>query len=387
MRTAAKNASVPVQQPAPRRFNQISDAATDMLALGESGRYEFKRGPGIKPETLAAAANWVALDRTRDAALILIGVDEEPDAATGLVRGSVFGLSDVAKSIDLVNAAVSYTRPIPVGVTIFEEGVATGKPFLRLEVRPTMPPHFEGQGRRQTRENNSTRPLTDEELLGIYLGRESSTFSSRFQEAARELEAGVIVIRDQVDSVLDQLDDKIVTVLHRLVEVADEAVGQAEAAATSAESIMDIDGNVEDLVDGLRALHEKVDTSREGALWTLRERRHKVWMRFILDVPSPESKIAKSMKPRLRAVLSTRLDPDAYVANMLEARYWYERMRDHDSRYPGARRAPMAWWSRAIRDLADRNPDDLLAPQLLELDVPAWLESQPLDGPRRRGRG
>jgi hypothetical protein len=81
-------------------------------------------------------------------------------------------------------------RPdLPVSVTIIEEAVATSKPFLRLKIRPTFPPHFDAEGRRQTRNNASTRPLTDEELLDLYLDREAAKFEQRFQQTADRVES------------------------------------------------------------------------------------------------------------------------------------------------------------------------------------------------------
>ena len=49
------------------RYQRSSQVARDMLkAEGESGRFEFKRNAAaVKPEVLVAAANWVALDTTR----------------------------------------------------------------------------------------------------------------------------------------------------------------------------------------------------------------------------------------------------------------------------------------------------------------------------------
>lgn len=63
-----------------------------MLALGESGRYEFKRDvDAVTVGLLAALANWVAADPARDVAHLLVGVDEVEDATTGLVAGVPLG--------------------------------------------------------------------------------------------------------------------------------------------------------------------------------------------------------------------------------------------------------------------------------------------------------
>jgi hypothetical protein len=55
--------------PEPSRYKKVSAAAQRILALGESGRYEFKRDVDVvTPKLLAALANWVALDPARDVA-------------------------------------------------------------------------------------------------------------------------------------------------------------------------------------------------------------------------------------------------------------------------------------------------------------------------------
>ncbi|MEJ1938024.1 hypothetical protein WDZ92_48140, partial [Nostoc sp. NIES-2111] len=65
-------------------------------------------------------------------------------------------------------------------IFIIEEATKDAHPFVRAEVRPTMPPHFDDEGRRQTRQGRSTRALTDDELLQIYLTREADAFAARF---------------------------------------------------------------------------------------------------------------------------------------------------------------------------------------------------------------
>lgn len=77
----------------PTRHQRMSTDAQHMLALGESGRYEFKRdAEAVSPKVLSTLANWVALDPTREVAHLLVGVDEVEDAETGLVCGIPCGL-------------------------------------------------------------------------------------------------------------------------------------------------------------------------------------------------------------------------------------------------------------------------------------------------------
>lgn len=170
------------------RYQQVSKTARSMLdAEGESGRFEFKQdAAAVEPDVLVAAANWVALaPGRRDKVTLLVGVMEHEDPVTGLVTGKVLGVKNLDKARHSIQSRCGEIRPVPVGLTIVEEGVATDKPFLRLEIRPTFPPHYDGKGRRVTRDGAATRSLTDEELLDIYLDREAAKFERRFQQTAK----------------------------------------------------------------------------------------------------------------------------------------------------------------------------------------------------------
>lgn len=96
-----------------------------MLALGESGRYEFKRDVEVVTAgLLSALANWVAVDSARDVVHLLVGVDEVEDKDTGLVCGKPYGLpKGLDKAVSRIQDIASKTRPIPVDVFIVEEGV------------------------------------------------------------------------------------------------------------------------------------------------------------------------------------------------------------------------------------------------------------------------
>ena len=138
-------------EPRQSRYQQVSPVAEAMLSLGESGRFEFKRhADDLKPSVFAALANAVALDPERESAHILVGVDEVEDRATGLVFGLPVGLEKgLDRTVARLQDMVSRTKPIPVDVFIVEEAVASEHPFIRIEVRPSMPPHYDDEGRRQ----------------------------------------------------------------------------------------------------------------------------------------------------------------------------------------------------------------------------------------------
>lgn len=72
-----------------------------------------------------------------------------------------------------------------------------------------MPPHFDVEGRRQTREGRSNRALTDDALLRIYLDRKADSFVARFRHIATELREAVGAVGAQVDQIGETIDRNI----------------------------------------------------------------------------------------------------------------------------------------------------------------------------------
>lgn len=187
------------EEPKRLRYQRISTAAREILAdSGEAGRFEFKRNAdAVSTKVLVAAANAVALEGPSDGAVtVLVGVDEHEDPKSGLVTGQIVGLGEgrdpssrhgIERAKAKIRSRAASTQPAPVKLTIVEEGVATALPFLRLLVRPSSAPHYTSEGLRVTRQGASTRGITDEELLNLYLDRESVAFHTRFRAATEGL--------------------------------------------------------------------------------------------------------------------------------------------------------------------------------------------------------
>lgn len=250
-----------------------------MLELGESGRYEFKStAEAVSAKVLASLANWVALDAVREVAHLLVGVDEEEDRTTGLVRGVPCGLAKgLDNAVSRIQDLAKHTRPIPVDLFIVEESVAGPFPFLRVEVRPTMPPHFDDEGRRQTRLGRSTRALTDDELLRIYLDREAGSFAERFRQAGMELNAAVGAVGSQVDQIAEAIDERIARPLADLVETAEYAASAAGSAEDAASMMTSDIHQMEHLVrDVQRVVEELQDGAPESLAGCVAQRRRTV---------------------------------------------------------------------------------------------------------------
>ncbi|EWM13760.1 helix-turn-helix domain-containing protein [Kutzneria sp. 744] len=328
----------------PTRYKHASAEALQMLALGESGRYEFKRdAEAVSPKVLAALANWVALDPAREAAHLLVGVDEVEDTETGLVYGVPCGLpKGLDRAVARLQDMASKIRPIPVDVFIVEESVGEGKPFLRVEVRPTMPPHFDDEGRRQTRQGRSTRALTDDELLHVYLDREAGTFSARFRHTAVELRDAVGAVGAQVDQITDAIDRNIAQPLQELTSTVDRAAIAASDAEAAASAAGDDVANVEYLVRDLQCVVEELQgDSPESLVTRVAQARRRVWWAFTVDTWKRSSNRAERISLGLQNFLSTgiRLDSEH---NSWELRVWNALLSDRNDQR--GRRGTLKWW-------------------------------------------
>lgn len=329
----------------------MSAEAEQMLALGESGRHEFKRdAEAVSPKVLTTLANWIALDPTREVAHLLVGVDEVEDLETGLVYGVPCGLpKGLERAVMRLQDVASKTRPIPVDVVIIEEAAGGNTPFLRLEVRPTMPPHFDDEGRRQTRQGRSTRALTDDELLHIYLDREAGSFAARYRHAAAELRDAVGAVGTQVDEITQAIEHNIAQPLEELTDTAGMAAMAASAAESVASTVESDVANVERLV---RDLQQVVEELQDDSLQSLAARvahiRRKIWWAFTVDTWERSSARAERMTAQLHELLATGISPHG-VRNSWELRVWEEVLSDRKSQRGG--KGTLKWWQATIAEL------------------------------------
>lgn len=329
-----------------------------MLTLGESGRFEFKREvEAVTPKLLAALANWVALDPSRDVAHLLVGVEEIEDKATGLVYGQPFGLpKGLDKAVARIQDVASKTQPIPVDVFVVEEGVAEKTPFVRVEVRPTMPPHFDDEGRRQTRQGRSTRALSDEELLRIYLDREAGSFAARFRQTSEELRSAVGAIGSQVDEIAEGIEKNIAQPIgeltvatHQAASAADSAASAADSATSSADTAAYEAEHVQSLVRDLQEVVEDLqDESLQNLAYRVIRLRRKVWWNFTVDTWEHTSARADRLEVQLRQLLAHDVSLDA-ARNSWEMRVWQDLLKDRETQR--RHRGSQKWWDAAIKEI------------------------------------
>lgn len=342
----------------PTRHQRMSVDAQHMLALGESGRYEFKRdAEAVSPKVLAALANWVALDPTREVAHLLVGVDEVEDAKTGLVYGVPCGLpKGLDRAVARIQDIASKTRPIPVEVFIIEEAVDEAVPFLRLEVVPTMPPHFDDEGRRQTRQGRSTRALTDDELLRVYLDREAGSFAARFRQTTTELQSAVGVVGNQVDQIAAGIEKHIAEPIKRMTVTTEEAADAANSAASAADSANaaadTASYEVEHVQRLVRDLQEVVndldDESHQNLVHRVAQVRRKVWWNFTIDTFEHTSARAGKLADQLLELLARDVSVDP-ARNSWELAVWHDLLGDR--RAQRRSRGTQKWWGEVIAEV------------------------------------
>lgn len=331
------------------RYQGISAAARRILSReGESGRFEFKQtSKAVDSTVLVAAANWVALESSRNQVTILAGVAEVVDPHTGLTTGKPVGLSgsDLAVHIRRVQDYARATLPVPVSLRIIEEGVSTTTPFLRIEVQPTRAPHFDGSGRRITRDGAAHRPLMDEELLSIYLDRESVQFEARFDQTARRTIEAVEGIHQGLGGIAGEVE--------RLPGLIDGAEGAAAMAGYEADdakrAIEDLGRQMDARLEALeKRLARHLNRTPLHVLLRLRYARERVWRAFCIDRELRPSKSAERLAPRLLAMLNEPLVLESHIGNLIELDDWESALKDRKTHRP----ASMRWWIAHVKAVA-----------------------------------
>ena len=336
---------------------------------GESGRFEFKRNArAVSTDVLVAAANTVVLDRVPAGHItVLVGVDEEENPMTGLVTGNVVGIDNLERARGLVTARASSTLPVPVRVTIVEENTATSKPFLRVQVAPTRAPHYTQDGKRVTRHGASTRAITDEELVDLYLEREAEAFERRFADVAQGLEESLadvarFVSRNfegltrnldtqllQIDSMVTDLGSQISERLHRVDVLAATAADAAEEGMGTIEtvemSVSELPTRSE-IENTFRAVLDRLDETRDGALRRLVRTRRDVWRLFSQWIASESTQASEAVGKRLREFLSSVPRLDEWDANLRELNAWIIHLAD-------ARPDSAAAWGRVLNAVVE----------------------------------
>ncbi|MCP5169152.1 MAG: putative DNA binding domain-containing protein [Hahellaceae bacterium] len=164
-----------------KEYKRLSRRTRQLLSGSEGVDVEFKREiAGVKHKTLIAFAN------SRKGGAILIGIDEYT-SDDGLQRGLIVGcdVSDHAR-LQIQNMAVSCLPPIQVFIVTEN---TDDKPLLRVEVPSGQQrPYCSPSGEYSIRADGRNRALLRDEMLQIFIERESEQFVQRFKHAVSRLE-------------------------------------------------------------------------------------------------------------------------------------------------------------------------------------------------------
>lgn len=180
-------------------FEYLTQRTNDLLSRSEGIDVEFKRDiEGLKQDVLVSFAN------SKFGGNILIGV-QEYNSADGTQKGKVYGckVGDRVKT-SIQNLANQSIPPIPI--LIFTENLSTDKPVIRVKVPSGKDkPYCTSSGVYCTRTDGAKRLLHPDELLDIFLEKESKKFFKKFNDVTEKLDKKI----DEVTTSLDLIDDKL----------------------------------------------------------------------------------------------------------------------------------------------------------------------------------
>ena len=243
--------------PLRREYKRLSRRTRILLNQAEGRDVDFKVSPvGVKHKTLIAFAN------SPSGGAILVGV-EEYTASDGVQRGRIVGcdVSDSAR-LTIQNKALSSVPPI--NIQIVTENLSH-RPILRIEV-PSGPnkPYCSQAGEYAIRSDNRNRALQPNELLQLFMERESEQFLSRFKTAVGKLEVQMSTMDHELRHGVDQMLDD----MHRLDRdtsfILSQLYGRSRELRSETEQARDNDLSLERQLRAIKASieHKYKDLAR-----------------------------------------------------------------------------------------------------------------------------
>lgn len=231
-----------------REYKGLSRRSQHLLNMAEGPGVDFKREvTAIKGRDLVAFAN------SASGGAILIGVDEIT-TPEGVQRGRIVGCAvDDNARLTLVNKA---TDCFPaVEIQIFFENLAR-KPIIRLEIPSGHhKPYCTLHGNYAIRSDGRNRALLPDELLAIFMERESEQFLARFHVAVSRLEHQLNHLRQMLSAgMLDvgehisELDDQLSRTTTRLGQLTDSNKKRSRNLLQILEQSQESVGQLEDYI-------------------------------------------------------------------------------------------------------------------------------------------
>ncbi len=214
-------------------YKGITENTKQLLNRGEDKYVDYKdRLKGLDAEDLVAFAN------STNGGVILIGVKEvknEKGMQIGVPCGCQIG--DDYK-LQIISKALSCSPPVQIIISVEN---LSDKPFYKIEIpSSSTKPHSTNSGTYKIREDGRNNPLLPEQLLKLFLDRESEEFKSRFSNATTQLE---IKMKETL-SLIGDLESAISS----KIEDISSNVGLAEYEAENAKSKINV---VEGIVESI----------------------------------------------------------------------------------------------------------------------------------------
>lgn len=163
------------------------------MASGESKDVDYKESvKGLHAEDLTAFAN------SESGGAILIGVREATGPHGKQVGEPTGHPIDDASRLQILDKALSCSPPVLV--ELYSENL-DHLPFYRVEIPSgAQKPYATGSGTYKIREDGRNSSLLPEQLLNMFLERESAEFRSRFSEATGKLESSMAEALELVEN-------------------------------------------------------------------------------------------------------------------------------------------------------------------------------------------
>lgn len=181
-------------------FEALTQRTKELLQKSEGIDVEFKRDiEGLKQDVIVSFAN------SKYGGEVLIGV-LEIEALDGTQKGKVYGCKVGDKIKTSIQNLANQTIP-PIPILIFTENLATKTPIIRVKIESGRDkPYCTASGVYCTRTDGAKRLLHPDELLDIFLEKESKKFFEKFNDVTLKLNRRI----DEVTLTLDKIDKRLV---------------------------------------------------------------------------------------------------------------------------------------------------------------------------------
>lgn len=243
-------------------FKTLTAKTKKLLDSPEGYDVDFKTNvDGIKQKDLIAFAN------SPNGGTILVGVQEYTNGA-GVQRGKVCGCAvDDPSALKIRNLASDCFPPLEL--EIVTENISR-KPIFRIEIpQSKYAPHCTKKGEYSIRSDRRTRGLLPEELLALFLQKESEQFLGKFRQAITETEEKIEEMRfqlsadsNEIQNLVWELKQEVGQELSNIFSHAEEASMNSDEAKGTIDDVWTIvsdDQCCKDIEKDIGVLQKSVD--------------------------------------------------------------------------------------------------------------------------------